>query len=185
MSNTKKLTLSAITVALGTVIMALGAILEVMDLTTCCFASLLVMLVYTEIGSPYTWLVWLATSLLSFIMFSGSFVWLTYLLVYGIYPILKGYIERLPRIFWIPIKLVFVNVMMTVLVLFSEALIGVSFFGDVSGWHIGAWVIDPRIIYATFWVLLNLAFLLYDRMIVVLVLWYQQKLRPRLANLLK
>ena len=185
MKKTKKLTLSSAIVALGVLFMTLGAISSVLDLSAAVLASLLMCFVYLELGSPYTWLVWLATSLLSFILFSGSFVWLTYLLVYGIYPIIKGYIERLPRMAWLPIKLVFVNAMMLVLLFFSEALIGVSFFGDVSGIHIGKWMIDPRIIYAVMWALLNIGFVVYDRMIVVLVLWYQKRLRPRLAFLLK
>ena len=185
MNKTKKLTLSAMVTALGVLFMALGAVLAVLDLSTATLASLLMCFVYLELGSPYTWLVWLATALLSFVMFPGSFMWLSYLLVFGVYPIIKGYIERLPRLCWIPIKLLFVNVMMTVMLLFSEVLIGVSFFGDVSNVHIGSWFIDPRIIYAAIWVLLNAAFMLFDRLIVVLVIWYQRKLRPRFANLLK
>lgn len=160
--------------------MALGAVLSVLDLSTATLASLLMCFVYIELGSPYTWLVWLATALLSFIMFPGAFMWLSYLLVFGIYPIIKGYIERLPRPLWILIKLVFVNAMMVIMLLFSELLTGVSFFGDVSGFPF-----DPRIVYAVMWVLLNAAFVLYDRLIVVLVIWYQNRLRPRIANLLK
>lgn len=180
MSRTKKLTFSASLVALGVLFMTLGAVFTVLDLTTAVLASLLVAFAYLELGSPYTWLVWLATALLSFIFFPGSFMWLTYLLVYGVYPILKGYIERLPRPLWIIIKLVFVNIAMTVMLLFSEALIGQSFFGDTADIPF-----DPRIVYAVMWVLLNAAFLLYDRLIVVMVVWYNQRLRPRISNLLK
>ena len=64
MKQTKKLTLSAMIVALGTVFMKLGSIIEVFDLTAAALASMLVAFVYVEIGSPYTWLVWLATSFL-------------------------------------------------------------------------------------------------------------------------
>lgn len=167
-------------VALGVLFMTLGAVLSVLDLSCAVLASLLVAFVYLELGSPYTWLVWLATALLAFVFFPGSFMWLTYLLVFGVYPILKGYIERLPRPVWIPIKLVFVNAMMTVMLLFSEALGLPSFFGDVSGMPF-----DPRLIYAAMWVLLNVGFFLYDRLIVLLVAWYQQRLRPKLSNLLK
>lgn len=180
MSRTKKLTFSASLVALGVLFMTLGAVFTVLDLTTAVLASLLVAFAYLELGSPYTWLIWLATALLSFIFFPGSFMWLTYLLVYGVYPILKGYIERLPRPLWVIVKLVFVNISMTVMLLFSEALIGHSFFGDTSDIPF-----DPRIVYAVMWVLLNAAFLLYDRLIVVMVVWYNQRLRPRISNLLK
>ena len=180
MKQTKKLTVSAMTVALGVLFMTLGAVLSVLDLSCAVLASLLVSFIYIEIGSPYTWLVWLATSLISFLLFPGSFMWLVYLSVFGIYPILKGYIERLPRALWLILKLVFLNAMMALLVLFSEVLVGQSFFGDVSDIPF-----DPMIVYAILWVLLNVAFILYDRLIVVLVVFYERKIRPRLSGLLK
>ena len=180
MRKTKKLTLSATLVALGVLFMTLAAFVPALDLSCAVLASLLVAFAYMELGSPYTWLIWLSTSLLAFIFFQASFVWLTYLLVYGIFPIIKGYIERLPRPLWLPIKLVFLNAMMAIMLLFSEVLVGQPFFGDISGLPF-----DPRIVCVALWVLLNLAFVLYDKLIVVMVVWYNQRLRPRLANLLK
>ena len=52
MRQTKKLTLSAMIVALGTVSMVLGAVIEVFDLTAVALASALVAFVYIELGSP-------------------------------------------------------------------------------------------------------------------------------------
>ena len=63
MSQTKKITLSALMVALGTVFMVIGAVVEVLDLTVCALSSLLVVFVFLEIGSYYPWLVWICTSL--------------------------------------------------------------------------------------------------------------------------
>ena len=180
MRETKKLTVSAMVVALGVLFMTLGAVFSVLDLSCAVLASLLVSFVYIEIGSPYTWCVWLATSLLSFVLFPGSLMWLVYLAVFGIFPIIKGYIERLPRWCWLIIKLAFLNAMLTLLVLFSEALVGQSFFGDISDIPLA-----PTVVYIALWILMNIAFVLYDRMIVVLVLFYEKRLRPRFKNLLK
>ena len=52
MKETKKLTISAMTVALGVVFMVVGAVFEVLDLSTAVLASLLVVFIYIEIGSP-------------------------------------------------------------------------------------------------------------------------------------
>ena len=180
MRETKKLTVSAMTVALGVAFMSLGAVLSVLDLSCAVLASLLVTFIYIELGSPYTWLVWLCTALASFLFFPGSFMWLVYLTVFGIYPILKGYIERLPRVFWLILKLIFVNAMLTLLVLGSEFLVGQSFFGDVSDIPLA-----PMVAYAVLWVLMNIAFLLYDRLIVIMVVFYEKKIRPKISNLLK
>ena len=59
MSQTKKITLSAMMVALSTAFMVLGAAINVLDLTVCALASMLVVFVYIEIGSYYPWLVWI------------------------------------------------------------------------------------------------------------------------------
>ena len=180
MRETKKLTLSAATVALGTLFMVLGAVFEVLDLSAAVLASLLVVFIYVELGSPYTWLVWLSTSLLTFICYQGSLMWLVYLTIFGIYPILKGYIERLPRVTWLPLKLVFVNAMLTVLVLFAEILTGISFFGDL-----GETLIPAEWMATILWIVMNAAFLLYDRLIIVMLSFYRVRIRPRIKNLLK
>ena len=180
MRETKKLTISAMTVALGTVFMSLGAIFSVLDLSCAVLASLLVSFIYLELGSPYTWLVWLCTSLCSFLLFPGSMMWIVYLAVFGVYPIVKGYIERLPRFAWFILKIVFLNAMLALLVFSCELLVGQSFFGDVSDMPF-----DPTVAYAILWAMLNVAFVLYDRMIVVMVVFYERRIRPKLKNLLK
>ena len=77
MSSTKKLALSAMLVALGSVFMIIGSFVEVLDLTVCALASLIVAFAYLEIGSPYTWLIWLATSLCTALL--GGVLWMEYL----------------------------------------------------------------------------------------------------------
>lgn len=181
MRETKKLTLSAATVAIGTLFMVLGAVFEVLDLSCIMLASLLVAFIYVELGSPYTWLVWLCTSLATFLLYSASLMWLVYLTVFGIYPILKGYIERLPRPLWIILKLAFYNAMLVVLVLFAEALTGISFFGDLDTVELlpREWMV------AVLWIIMNVAFIFYDKLIVIMVGFYNIRIRPRIKNLLK
>lgn len=174
MSNTKKLTLSAIMVALGAAIMALGALFEVLDLTTCCFASLIMMFIYMEIGSPYTWLAWLATSLAVFIIAPAKLVWAEYLFLFGIYPLLKAYIERLGRPFWLPVKALFFAAVIGGAYAACELLLGVPFFEVEALWLRIATV-----------VLIAVAAAAYDMFLTVLVRFYIFKIRPRIKNLLK
>ena len=75
MSQTKKLTLSAMMVALGTAVMVLGAVVEVLDLTVCAIASMLVVFIYLEIGSYFPWLVWICTTLATALIFPGTVIW--------------------------------------------------------------------------------------------------------------
>lgn len=174
MRKTKKITLSAMIVALSTVFMVLGAVFEVLDLSVCALASMLVCFVYIEIGSPYTWLVWLCTTLTTFVCFPGSVVWIEYFLIFGIYPILKAYIERLPRKFWLIIKLMFINAIIWLLMFAVEYILGIPFFA-----------VDEIWLKAAIYLLMNVAFIAYDLFITVLVRFYFEKLRHRFKNLLK
>ncbi len=174
MRQTKKLTLAAILTALGAAVMILGAVIEVLDLTVCAFASLIMVFVYLEIGSPYTFLVWICTTLASALMYPGSIVWIEYFLVFGIYPIIKAYVERLPKWSWLIVKLVYINAVVWALFFLVELVLGVPFFEDNILW----------LKIATY-VLMNVAFIAYDMFITVMVKFYYDKLRRRFSKFLK
>ena len=181
MKQTKKLTLSAMVVALGTVFMILGAVIEVFDLTAVALASVLVAFVYIELGSPYTWLVWICTTLTTFIMYQHSAMWFIYLVLFGIYPIIKGYIERLKRPLWWPLKIVFGNLAFIAMLFGVQLITGLPFI-DASESFLG---ITGRAIYVLTWILLNVAFVAYDFFVTVMVRFYMVKLRHKFKKILK
>jgi hypothetical protein len=174
MRKTKKITLSASVVAIGTVMMWLGATFGILDLTACALASLLVAFVYIEIGSPYTFLVWICTSLLSFLFSSASLLWIEYFLIFGSYPIAKAYIERTHRGLWWLFKILYANVSMLILIFSAKLITGVHFFS-----------VDSYFLIAGIYVLLNVLFVLYDIFLTVLISYYMRKLRPRFKTFLK
>lgn len=174
MRTTKKLTLSSVMVALGAVIMALGSMVEVLDLSVLVLASLIMVFIYLEIGSPYTWLTWLATSLITFLIFPGKTVWLNYLLVFGIYPLLKAYIEKLPKAVWIIVKLVYANAVVWAMFFLMELIFGVPFFEKDALW-----------LKAVLYVIINVAFLAYDLFITMAVRVYFGKIRQKISTMLK
>ena len=174
MKQTKKLTVSAAVVALGVLFMTLGFFIEALDLTVAALLSLAMVFVFLEIGSPYTWLVYGCTTLLGFVFYSGSLVWLTYGLVFGAYPILKAYIEKLPRGLWLALKLVYFNAVLIALVYLCELILGIPLVA-----------VDSAIVKGAFYILFNVAFVLYDVCINAAVRIYYARLRPRIASLLK
>ena len=181
MKQTKKLTLSAMIVALGTVFMVIGAVIEVFDLTAVALASVLVAFVYIELGSPYTWLVWICTTLCTFLLYQHSAMWFIYLVLFGIFPILKGYIERLRRPFWWPLKLVFGNLAFIAMLFGIQLITGLPFI-DAEESFFG---ITGKAIYIATWMLLNVALIAYDFFITVMVRFYMEKLRPKFRKILK
>ena len=162
-------------VALGAAVMILGAVIEVLDLTVCAFASMLVVFVYLEIGSYYPWLVWICTSIATALLYPASIIWMEYLLVFGIYPLIKAYIERLPKWSWLIIKLLYINAVVLAIFAVSELLLGIPFFEDGQGTGMKIFT----------YVLLNVAFVAYDLFISVMVRFYYDKLRPRFKKFLK
>ena len=174
MRKTKKTTLSAMIVALSVAVMALGAVFEVMDLSVCALASLFVAFVFIEVGSPYTFLVWICTSIITFIFFPASMVSLEYLLIFGIYPTLKGYIERLNRKLWWLLKLIYANAVILALIFLSKLITGLPFFET-----------DSKLIIAGLYIVLNVAFVLYDIFLTVLIRFYMSRLRARFKKFLK
>ena len=174
MRQTKKITLSAMMVALSTAIMLLGAVIEVLDLSVCAIASLLVVFIYLEIGSYYPWLVWICTTLATALIYPGSAIWVEYALIFGLYPLIKAYIERLPRWSWLIVKLVYINAVIWGIFCVCELLLGIPFF-DEGG----------TVIIVITYVLSNIAFVAYDFFIMVMVRFYFEKLRPRFKKFLK
>ena len=174
MSQTKKITLSAMMVALGTAFMVLGAVIEVLDLTVCSIASMLVVFIYLEIGSYFPWLVWICTSLATALIYPGSIIWAEYMLVFGVYPLIKAYIERLPRWSWLIVKLLYINAVVWGMFCISEFLLGIPFFED-----------EGKVLIVITYILTNVAFIMYDLFITVMVRLYYVKLRPRIQKLLK
>ena len=174
MRVTKKLTLSAALVALGVLFLTLGGIFGVLELSAAALASLLVVFAYMEIGSPYYWLVWLATSTLSAVILPSSTVWGVYLFVFGFYPIIKGLIERLGKAMWLPLKLLF-SVLATVALMALEQLVfGVPLFDTDIAW----------LRYLLFAVAV-IALLFYDYFLTVMIRVYVQRYRKLFLRLLK
>ncbi len=181
MRKTKKLTLGAMMIALGVLFMMLGYFVEALDLTVAAVLSLVMAFVFIEIGSPYTYAVWLGTSLLGALFFTGSQVWLTYFLIFGIYPVLKAYIERLPRPAWIFVKLGFFNVALVLLMLATQFILMIPFFSEFPE---GVAQYET-LIKVGFILAFNLAFVLYDIFMTVMIRTYLQKFRHRFRSFLK
>ena len=174
MKETKKITLSAMLTALGVVIMLLGAVIEALDLSVGAIASLIVVFVFIEIGKPYHFLVWICTSLILALVYPGSAMWIEYLLIFGIYPIMKAYIEKLPRWSWWPVKLAYINSVVAFLAFGMEKILGIPFFEE-----------EGKGMMIAFWVLLNVAFVMYDIFLRTLIRVYMLKYRERFSKLLK
>ena len=90
---TRRLAVSAVLAALGVVLLLLGSLVQVLDLSMAAIASLLVVFAVIEIGGKYPILIYLVTSVLSLLLLPVKTAALIYFVFAGYYPILKAVLE--------------------------------------------------------------------------------------------
>lgn len=180
--KTKKLTLSAIMAAMGVVMLTLGSLIEVLDLSMGAIASMLCIIAVIELGGAYPWLIYAVTSILSVILYpAGTACWF-YLVFFGFYPIIKEKIEKLiTPIAW-TLKLAVFNVSAIIYILVAYFI----FFGGAASGSFLQWVNtffggygSGIAIAIAIYVALNVVFVVYDIALTRIISFYLVKLRHR------
>lgn len=167
MKKTRYLALSAILSALGVVILFMGSVVQVLDLSMAVIASIIIIYAMIELKSYWPYLIYAVTSILSLLLLPDRFVAVVYAGFAGYYPILKFIFEKkLSRIVeWIA-KLTVFNAALTLVIFISIYLL-----------HLPADEIKFRwIVY----ILGNAVFVIYDLALTNLISFYFFKLKKRL-----
>ena len=112
MKKTKKLEFSSLMAALGVAFMYVGALVEVLDMSTAAIASICVTLVLTELGGRHAWLTYAVTGVLSLLLLPQKFAAVLFVGFLGFYPMAKSFFERKFR-GWrcLVLKILLLNVM--------------------------------------------------------------------------
>lgn len=168
-SNTKKLTVCAMLAALGVVLLYLGSLVEVLDISMAAIASLTCIIAVIEYGKSAPWAVFGVTAVLSLILLPNKTPAALYAIFFGFYPILKEKIEKLPRLpSWVIKELVF-NVCLAGM---CAAIYYLSTTGQntllSSPWMIAATIAAAEVV-----------FVLYDIALTRLISFYIINLRHR------
>ena len=178
--KTKKLTLSATLAAMGVVLLIIGGLIEVLDLSMAALASFFCIFAVIEMGRGYPWMVFVITGVLSVVLMpQGLGGWL-YLIFFGYYPILKEKIEKLfMPLAWL-LKLIVFNLAVTVYAVICYFL----FFGQLEALFNEAasllgGVGNGAVIIAAIYLVLNIVFVVYDVALTNLITLYLVKLRKK------
>lgn len=161
--HTKTITTAAIFSALGVVFLYIGSVFEFLDLTAAGIASLIIILAVIERGGSVPWLIYAVTSLLSALLLPNKYPALLYIFFAGLYPMVKSWAERCPRIVSWVIKLVFFNVVLTVILFLAKNLL-----------HIPE---DALMLEKGMYLICNLMLIVFDYMLTLLITFYHQKLQ--------
>ncbi len=172
MKPVRALTLSAVLAALSVLLLFLGSLFDVTDLAAVMVASFFVTLVVIECRGAWPWLLYVSVSVLSFLLLPGRFVSVEYALFGGIWPILKYWLEKLPRLPSFLLKLLVGNALAA-----FAAWLGLKFFGlEVPS---ALWL---KIAAVALW---EAVLLLYDLLLTRLIILWCVKYRARFRRLFR
>ena len=108
--STKQLAMAALLTAMSVILLALGALVEVLDISMAVIASFAVILAVIELKGAYPYLIYVATAVLAVALLPIKTPAVMYALFFGYYPIIKEKIERfLPRWAGFLLKIVIFN----------------------------------------------------------------------------
>ncbi len=150
--------------ALSVVVLALGSIISALDLTMVAIASIFVFFAVIEMGSPYQFLIYGVTSILSLLLLPDKYSAFLYFIFGGIYPILKRVFEKLPTALGWVLKALYFNAVLAAMIFGAKYLFGV----------------DEEELTIVLFVMGNAAFFLYDLAMTKLITLYLAVLRKKL-----
>ncbi len=166
-AKTKNLAAASIFSALGVVLLTLASVIEVLDLTMGAFASFIIALAVIELGGYFPTLIYLVTGILSALLLPNKFAAVAYLLLFGLYPILKASFERLHYAVGWGLKFSYFNTSLLLMILVSVYILHLE---------------DTGLAYTIAVMALgNVAFLLYDLALTKIITLYLIKLRRMLG----
>lgn len=173
--KTRRMTACALLCAINVVLLYLGSMIEVLDLSLSMIASLTCVFAMIEMGGSYPWMVFAVTGTLSMLLLPApKTAGLVYVLFMGWYPIVKAYIERLRRpLAWV-VKLIVFNVALTGLWLLSTYVFVAA--EPEEGIQVGK---------AVLYLFANGTFILYDVALTMLISTYVRVWRKRFRVRLK
>ncbi len=163
----KKLSLCALLCAVSVVLMLIGCFIQSLDLSAAIAAGLTVAVAMIECGMSWSVMLYAATGVLALVLLPSKTPALFYLLIGGIYPILKALVERIKKrsVVW-AIKLVGFNLFYTALIAVGKFLLNIN---------------DPIFSFNIFvYVLGNATFILYDIAFTRLAALYVKRIRRKL-----
>ncbi len=126
---TRRLAYASVGCALQIVILYLGALLDVLDISAAALAGFVNVWAVIELGSFYPWVMWAVTATVSLLLLPAKAPAVLYLLLAGYYPMLKNLFEKCNKVISWALKIVVFNAALA-LTLF----VCIKFLGMEDAW---------------------------------------------------
>lgn len=173
MKKTGRISLCGILAGLGVVIMLCSAVLPSMTYALPMVAGGLLLIPSIEFGSRTALTTYAATGILSLILPVDKESALLYILLFGLYPIIKKNFERV-RIKWLeyPLKYLYFNAAAIGAVVLASKILGLP----VDDGTLGRWFIPVMLLLG------NTCFFIYDLTLTRFIPMYMSRLQPVLRK---
>ncbi len=182
----RRMVTCAVFAALSVVLLGIGTVLEIIDLSASALAAIIVLLIYLCYGGRYALLTWGVTGVLGAVLLPSSFAVWTYIGLMGYYPVLKQCFDRLPRVLaWLLKLLLFAAVMAGCLCIFHFVIYGgqgsiadtfLKLFDEESGNTAMAWAILGLSLFT---------FVIFDLLLDRLIFLYHAAFKQRIEKWMK
>lgn len=165
--KTKRIALNGILGALAVICLVLAAILPTNRISLYALSSFFVAVSIIESGVKAGWIFYAATCLLALIVVPNKLGIIPYVIFFGMYGIVKYYIEKLDKIIIEYIlKLIFFNICAGIAALTVKEIFGFNLTVELPWWILI--------------IALQIVFFLYDIVYTLFINFYRGKLRPKL-----
>ncbi len=177
MKKTKLLSLSALCAALGVVVLYLGSMLDVLDMSAAILASFLVLFCTLELGYGYAGAVYGVITLLALLLLPNKAPALLFAGLFGYVPITKFFFEqKMKKLTWL-LKILIFNLFFGAMVFLGAKALGFSTENTLG--------IPPYVYNIAYFVLANGVYILYDILLARLSRIYFYKYREKIRKYLK
>ena len=162
--NAKRIALIGILGALAVITVLFAALMPTGRLSLYALSSFYVSIVIMEYGIGSGWLFYVVTALLSLIVVPDKIGVLPYVLFFGVYGIIKMYIEKIRKLaVEILLKLLYFNISIGICYILAKEIL----FGEISI-NISWWALI---------VILEVVFIVYDYVYSLFIQYYDDRLR--------
>ncbi len=169
--QSKRLVFASLLCALSFVFMYIGNLTGVFDLCAVVVGAVCTIFAAIEMGGAWPWLVFAVTGVLCALLLPDKFIAMEYIALGGLYPILKAFFEKLPKIPSWAVKIVSFNIMLAACLALAKFVLGMQ----------EEYIAFDIIVFAAG----NVFFVIYDIALTVFIAYYFQYIRSKLKIRLK
>lgn len=167
-----KVSLGGVIASLCLVMMFLTAVFPLLSMTLPLFAGMLMTVVAMEINCSWAFVTYAVVVVLAFFVTPDKDAWLFFTMLFGYYPILKSYFEKLrSRLLCIVCKFLVLNAAVVAIFYILMNVTGTLDLFEEFGFY-NDWLIPALLVFA------NFVFILYDYSLNAIVVCYKKWFKP-------